>query len=246
MEIPAFLQHGVPRDVRFTAGGRALYIAAVAMLVASVAAGVVLNARGVQEADERRLLTESGVRADAVVLRLWRASGEQKQPWVAYRFTVGERGYGGQAKISLTKWRGLQVGAVLPIRYVPERLDLNAPADTERRALPLWVPFLAATPLALGGLTILFVIRADRQLLANGRPAAAVVTQHHKHSSSHGGTHRSMTYEFRVLSGAAATGKSSTSKNAPAIGSVIYVVYDPERPRRNKPYPFQLVRANVE
>jgi hypothetical protein len=49
-------------------------------------------------------------------------------------------------------------------------------------------------------------------------------------------------YEFPILSGAIAEGKSGPCKNPPVIGSTIPVVYDPENPRRNAPYPFALVR----
>jgi hypothetical protein len=236
----------VPRDVRLTGAGRFVYIVAVMLLVSSVVAVVVLRARGVQENDERQLLIEHGAAVDAHIDRLWRTSNEQKQPWVAYRFTVGEHDYQGQARVSLVKWRTLAVGAVLPVQYVPERPELSAPAGMERRALPLWVPYLAATPLVLGGLVCLYVVRRERQLLENGRPAAAIVTGQHKHRSSEGGTHRSITYEFRLLSGAPGKGRSSTSSKPPAVGSTICVVYDPDRPRRSKPYPFGFVRASVE
>jgi hypothetical protein len=52
-----------------------------------------------------------------------------------------------------------------------------------------------------------------------------------------------MTYDFALLNGAVASGRSQTSSKPPAIGSVICVVYDPDRPSRNLAYPFQLVRA---
>jgi hypothetical protein len=246
LRMPAGLNRGVPRDVRLTAGGKFVYIAAVALLVASLAAVLVLRVRGVQENEERQLLIEHGAVADAQIVRLWRGSNEQNRPSVAYRFTVDGREYQGQARVSLTKWRALKVDEVLPVRYVPDRPDLSAPDGIDRQALPLWVPYLAGTPLAIGGLVCLFVVRTERRLLENGRPATAVVTGHRKHRSSEGGTHRSMTYEFRLPSGAAAKGKSSTSSKPPAIGSSIWVVYDPDRPRRSKPYPFQLVRASVE
>jgi hypothetical protein len=246
LRMPPGLNRGVPRDVRLTAGGKFVYIVAAALLVASVVAVVVLRVRGVQESDERQLLIERGAGVDAHIVRLWRASNEQKQPWLAYRFMVDGREYQGQTQVSLTQWRTLAVGAVLPVRYVPERPELSAPAGMERRALPLWVPYLAATPLVLGGLVCFYVVRRERQLLENGRPAAAIVTGHRKHRSSEGGTHRSITYEFRLLSGAPGKGRSSTSSKPPAIGSTICVVYDPDRPRRSQPYPFQFVRASVE
>jgi hypothetical protein len=244
--MPRGLDRGVPRDVRLTAGGKFVYLFAVALLVASVAAGVVLRVRGVQEEGDRQLLIDRGVVVDGEIVRLWRAPSKEKQPYVAYRFVVDGHDLNGQSRMPLVTWRTLEVGAVLPVRYVPGRPDLSVPAGMERRALPLWVPFLAATPLVLGGLACLFVVRIERQLLENGRPAAAVVTGLRKHRSSEGGTHRSITYEFRQLSGATASGRSSTSSKPPAVGSVICVVYDPDRPRRNKPYPFQLVRASVE
>jgi hypothetical protein len=48
-----------------------------------------------------------------------------------------------------------------------------------------------------------------------------------------------------VLAGTIATGKAAAGKSA-AIGTTISVVYDPERPARNRPYPFSLVTLNRE
>jgi hypothetical protein len=49
-------------------------------------------------------------------------------------------------------------------------------------------------------------------------------------------------YECLVLSGATSTGKAGTSSKPPAIGTVITVVYDPDRPARSQVYPVSLVR----
>jgi Protein of unknown function (DUF3592) len=245
--VPPGLNRGVPREVRLTTGGRVVYVAAVALLIAAVVAGLALNARGLREQNERRMLAESHAGADAEVVRLWRASNDrQKQPWVSYRFTVEGRAYEGQSRISLPTWQSLQVGGVLAVRYAPERPDVSRPAEIVGRALPLWVPYLAATPLVLGGLVCLFLVRAERWLLTNGRPAPAVVTRHRLHHSGHGGRRRTIAYDFPLLSGAVASGQSGSPRTTPAVGSVICVVYDPEHPRRSKPYPFQLVRASIE
>ena len=80
---------------------------------------------------------------------------------------------------------------------------------------------------------------------ARGGPRRAVVTAVRKHKGSHGETHREMVYEFPVLAGTIATGKAAASKTA-AVGTRISVVYDPERPKRNRPYPFSLVTLNRE
>ena len=244
--LPRGLAQGVPRDVRLTAAGRLVYLGAVLLLATSVFAGILIYERGVQERDDRRALAETGVDTDARVVRLWRDSDTKKQAWAAYRFTAGGRDYQGQVRMPVTTWRTLAVGAVLPVRYVPGHPDLNVPSGTDRRALPLWVPYAAATPLAIAGLLCLFAVRIERELLANGRPTPAVVTGLRQRRSSEGGTHRSIAYDFSLLSGAQASGKASVSSKPPAIGTVICVVYDPERPKRSKPYPFQLVSASVE
>jgi Protein of unknown function (DUF3592) len=111
--------------------------------------------------------------------------------------------------------------------------------------LPLWLPPLITVALAGFGWVCLLPLRAERQLLMEGRPAPAVVLSHHKHHSSHGGTHRSMTYEFPLMTGAVVTGKYATSGKPPAIGSVICVLYDPDRPKRSVPYPLKLVRPGI-
>ncbi len=92
------------------------------------------------------------------------------------------------------------------------------------------------------GLLCLFAIQKQRRLLTDGRAAPAIVTAHHRHHSGHGGTHRSLTYEFPLLNGATATGRSQTSSKPPAVGSVICVIYDPDRPTRSMAYPFSLVQ----
>jgi hypothetical protein len=51
-----------------------------------------------------------------------------------------------------------------------------------------------------------------------------------------------MRYEFSVLSGAVVSGRRSSSSKPPEIGSTIWVLYDPERPKLNRPYPLSLVR----
>jgi hypothetical protein len=77
----------------------------------------------------------------------------------------------------------------------------------------------------------------------DGRAAAAVVTAIVNHATSHGGNQRSIKYTFPLLSGAIAKGKSDAPRKPPAIGSVICIVYDPDRPQRSRSYPFPFVRT---
>jgi hypothetical protein len=107
--------------------------------------------------------------------------------------------------------------------------------------MPLWLPFLVAAGVAaLGGLCLRELHR-QRRLLTEGRAAPAVVTKHTDTKDSHGGKHKTITYDFPLLNGAMRTGTSGTSSKPPAVGSVICVVYDPDVPTRNKVYPLSLV-----
>jgi hypothetical protein len=70
-----------------------------------------------------------------------------------------------------------------------------------------------------------------------------MVTTVLNHPTTHGGSHRTISYAFPLLSGAMATGKSDSTRKAPETGAVLCIVYDPDRPRRSQPYPIPFVRA---
>ena len=80
------------------------------------------------------------------------------------------------------------------------------------------------------------LLRKQMQLLTEGRPAPGIVTRHRRTKD---GT--IIRYEFALLNGATAKGRGQT-RRPPPIGSRICVLYDPENPRRNAPYPLYLVR----
>ena len=108
----------------------------------------------------------------------------------------------------------------------------------ERRALwpAFWIP--------AGGIAIVVVvialIRRQADLLAYGRPAVAVVTKVDKKRSDNG-TRWRVNYEWTLLSGAIRQGHYNTKKQPPVVGTVMPIVYDRERPLRNRRYPFPFV-----
>jgi hypothetical protein len=88
------------------------------------------------------------------------------------------------------------------------------------------------------------IVGRQRRLVSEGRAAPAIVVGHSKSHTSHGGAHRYITYDYRVLSGAVLHGRAMVDK-LPPLGSVICVVYDPDRPSRTIRYPTRLVRPAV-
>jgi hypothetical protein len=196
-----------------------------------------------RQSEQRDQLARAGVVASAEVTRLWRSSDDSKQPWVAYRFEVDGVNHQGRTKVRLVRWRALQTGARIDVRYLPDHPDTSVIAGSQPDVVPIFVPFLLAALMSTGGVLILYAVNCERRLLMEGRAAAAIVTDVRTHKTSHGGTSRSMKYTFQLLSGALAKGKSDAPRKLPAPGSVVCIVYDPDRPRRSRRYPFQFVKT---
>ena len=229
-----------PRPVQLTAGGRALVIVAALLFVGSVGGGLMLFREAREQAGTERALVDHGVVTAGEVTRLWPSGDDFRR--VRYRFVVDGRAYESTGRVSAARRRTFKIGSAIEVRYVtgePQKNDLGGTSDP---SLPIWLPFLVSTAAASMGLLCLFGIQKQRRLLTDGRAAPAIVTSYHRHHTSHGGSHRSLTYEFPLLNGSVATGRSQTSSKAPAVGSVICVIYDPDRPARSMAYPFSLVQ----
>ena len=236
---PRPLMQSRPRDVTLTGAGRALVTIAMLLLAAAVGVGLAMHGEAQRQASNRRALVEDGVFATSEVTRLWSSGDDRRR--VEYRFVVDGRPYSARARVSAERRRTLQVGSPLPVRYVPADPRLNDLGGTPRGGLPVWLSVVTAGGIGGAGLLCLLVIARQRRLLTDGHVAPAIVTAHHRQRSQHG-THRSLTFQFPLLSGRVASGKSGTSSKPPDVGSVICVVYDPDRPSRNRVYPLALVK----
>jgi hypothetical protein len=238
---PDGLDRSLPREVRLTAAGRALVVASAALCIGAVAAGVGLAARAGRQAEELRLLQRNGASTAGEVTRLWRGEGEsRRRRFMAYRFTVDGRAYERHVRLGLSAWSALRVGSEVPLRYLPSNPALHYRLGAEPRPESPLLAFAAGGALALCGGLVLLPLRAQRRLLAEGRAAQGFVTRHRRtqHVHHHGTVFH---FAFEVLSGATVHGKAGPGTKTPAVGSAICVLYDPDDPRRNAPYPFALV-----
>jgi hypothetical protein len=212
---------------------------AALLFAGAVVAFVLLSLEAGREADARRALVEEGVTIAGEVTRLWTSGDDRRR--VNYQFIADGRPYDGRTRVSTERRRTLNVGSQVTVRYVPRDPTINDLGGVPGSGMPLVLPYAIASLLAAGGAICLVVIRRQRRLLADGRAAPALVTGHVRHRTSHGGTHRAIAYDFPLLSGGVASGRSNTTRKPPAIGSVICVIYDPELPQRNSIYPMSLV-----
>jgi hypothetical protein len=237
---PAELERGRPRGVVLTRGGKILVVIAVLLVAGGLAAGIGLGLSVSRDRRDALLLAQQGETADAVVTRAWRSRDKEHEPRISYRFDIDGSAYSRETKVPLRFWSGLKPGSHIAVRYASSRPDLNHPADLEFSRTPAALPWVVFFAIAVWGPVALLPIRQQRRLLAEGRAALAIVTRHSgmKHGQHGQKLGMKYDYDFRLLSGAAASGSAGPVKEPPAVGARIAVLYDPDKPRRNAPYPF--------
>jgi hypothetical protein len=244
--LPWELQGSAPRSVRLTGGGRALVVLVWLLTAGAFSAGAALYAEAQRQWNAVQDIDRRGVPVPAVVDRVWRKNDDGKPAFAAFHFDANGTRIDGQSRMQISVWRELRAGSTVRVRYLPEN-PRRWVVDGARRGgrLPFWVAPLVSAALAAAAFLCAAVVRWQRTLLSEGRPARATVTAVKKHHGSHGEAHTVMAYEFQRFDGGTTTGKAAVSKPGP-VGTKISIVYDSERPKRNRPYPFSLVTVDRE
>ena len=232
---PGSLGYSSLRPVCLTRQGKALIGVGVILAIGGVVLGLVLTRVSRRQTEERRLIRTEGLAADATVTRAWIADSKDRQQWIAYSFDYGGRSYTHEVETPGKIWAGLKTGSMIQVRLVPSRPSISHPIAWEAQALPLWLACLLAGTIAALSPLPLIPVRRQARLLTEGRPAPCRVTAVKKADKF-----LVVHYEFRLLNGIVAKGKSHANK-APAVDAPLCVLYDPENPRRNALYPFSLV-----
>lgn len=241
---PPGLARSAPRDVRLTGGGRALIALAWLLTMGAIAAGVLLHREARRQWDAARALEQHGAIATAVVDRVWRKTGDGKPAFAAFHFDAAGTRVAAETRMQLAAWRHLRAGSTVTVRYLPENPQRWMLDGARIRRLPFWVAYLVPAALALIALPCAGLVRRQRSLLAEGRVVPAVVAAVRKHHGTDGASHRAITYEFPLLGGGVGTGKAAAPKDV-HVGTTICVVYHPDRPSRNQPFPFSLVTPDA-
>jgi hypothetical protein len=214
-----------------------LLVAAVGVLAGGIALGYAIRNRSIEQSETRQILQEQGTEIDATVTRLWRSGGKSKTPRVGYQFQTDGKVIRGDAPISRKLWESLSEGSRVRVRYLPADPILNRPAESPLRPPPIWLSW--AIPAGAGVISLLmgYSLRRQRRLLEDGRVAVGTVT---KVSTIKGS--KLIQYEFVLPGGSRESGKGGAKRGAEEVGSEVTVIYDPENPKHNGPYPFELVR----
>ena len=237
---PPGLSRSAPRDVRLTPSGRVLTVVAWLLATSSVPIGALLYREARREFEASATFARESVSTAGVVDRLWRKKGDGNPAFAAIHFDAADARISGEVRMRTSLWREQRVGAPIAVRYLPgnpQRWELEADPDD---GMPIWVAYVVSAAIAILSLVCGALVRRQRTLLSNGRAAPGRITSLRKHHGSHGKSHHEIAYEFPLLGGGMAKGRATASKAA-AVGGTICVVYDPDRPGRNQPYPFSLV-----
>ncbi|MBS1830141.1 MAG: hypothetical protein JST93_32875 [Acidobacteria bacterium] len=238
---PAGVRKSHPRDVTYTKAGWVVWGAFWLCLAGGFAALVGLGAKADREAGQARLLQTEGVETAGWITRLWRGSGDSKQPWVAYEFEVAGQKYTGRSKVRLSAWRMLQLGGEWRIRYARSNPRIHHPAHIAPSQTPIFVPYLVGGLCLAIALVPAALLRSQRHLLAEGRLAPGIVTEVKNKHSQHGQRYVT-TFEFPLLSGGVGKGHTIPEKQNHFVGQRVCVVYLPDEPSKNAIYPVGLVK----
>ena len=232
---PAELSRAMPREVRMAGSGIFLAVVAVVLLVAAIPVVMFLRNQETRRAAQAESLREAGVEVQAEVTRLWH-SGKESRPMVSYEFAFEGRRYGKQSSVPRGVWSGLYVGGPLRIRFLPANPAINRPVDRVDGSAPAWMPPAFGAGLAAVGALFLVLLRRQAQLLAEGVPAAGVVTKCYRVK---GGW--SARYQFRTQDGSVRKGACKVRRPM-ENGETVCVLYVPENRRLNGVYPLNMYR----
>ena len=237
------LSGSVPRDVRLTGGGVALAVLALVLAVLSVAAAIGMSIAHVRAEDARQLRAREGAVATAEVVDVRIPRGDHPRHSITYQFEVDGRRYEGTATLGERDGRALAQGAALPIGFVRSRPAISWIPGHEPWGVAVWAIPLVSLGLLMAAGGVTWALRREWVLLSDGRLAQGRILSSEKvHRGAHGGgTKNRIRYEFVTMSGSRQTGIFEATKNPPAVGALMPVVYHRDRPSWNKAYPLQLV-----
>lgn len=238
-KAPVELTVSTPREVKLAGGGIALGVLAGALFLGAIATAVFLSRVAARQADEAQELRASGVVVQGTVTRHWRTGGKDSKHRIEYELQYGGTVYRGSSNAPRGIWTRLTVGSPIDVRLVPGKPERSHPAEWDVNVLPAWLPPGLAAFLVALAVFLIWIIRRQIQLLSEGRPAPAVVVGHRR--AEHG--KKALKYEFALMEGGIGKGSGHPSRKPLAVGSVICVVYDRDNPRRNSPYPMEMVRV---
>jgi hypothetical protein len=239
-QSPVELQSSRPRESSLTWAGRIIAGLAAALFLGGTFAGLFLYTKSARDRENRERIVHSGTDTEARILRSWTSGHDPVRYWVEYGFSAGGQAWTGRFMTKRGSWLDLQKTGTLKIRYLPADPQRHLILGYETKLLPSWVSILVAAALFFAAWLLTRILALQRHLLAEGRPAPAIVTRIALSRQKHG--QKVAHYIFMNLEGKLTEGKTGPQKKPPAVGSLLNVIYEPDREDHNRIYPLPFVK----
>jgi hypothetical protein len=238
--LPPELNRAVPRPVRLTVTGKIVAAAAILSVLEAFVFGAWLYRIGQRQQQEASEFRRMAVKTTGRITKFHR--GGKGRLRYHYQFEAEGKSYAGSFS---TSRRAYAIGEPIEVNYLPGRPESNWATGHQVTGVPPYLgPIVAAMSLAVAAILGLS-LRSQRRLLEEGRAAIATVLRVEPIRLK--GVRYRVHYEFPLLSGARQTGRFDLPRDpAPAPGTPIVVIYDPDNPRRQRRYPFPLVRVSQD
>lgn len=233
---PAELSRARPREVRITATGILATVFAIILIAVTIPLFLFMRNESDRAISHTRELRQRGSVATGEVTRL-STEGRHSDHIVEYAFSANGVRYHGESNVPDSLWKQVQMAGMIPIRYLPDAPGLNHPADWDETSPPQWLCYAVPVIVAFSAAFLYFSLRRQAGLLAEGIPAAGVVTNCRRVKGGY-----MARYAFRMQGGENAAGRSKVRRRY-EIGQPVTIVYHPEKTSRNRIYPFDSYRV---
>ena len=243
--LPAALQKATPRNVEVNALGGMVMLIAAMLVGIGMWGGIVLNRRAETAGRHVSLFASARIVTAGDVIQLRRRGGDDDDRVTAYyRYAARGRELTGQTTLRRDERDKYQVGLPVGVWYLPTEPEASWLDGYAPRPEPFWPATVVPLGCGVSGMALILAVRRQSNLLANGRPAMAIVTKVEKKKTDKGTCWR-VHYEWTTMSGATRRGKyNHEKKQMPAVGSLIPIVYDRDDTFRHGRYPMSFVRVN--
>jgi hypothetical protein len=243
--LPPALLQSTPRRVTVNTLGGMLMLIASGLVVIGIWGGIELT-RSAETANRHVSLygSERIVTAGEVTQLRRRGGDDDHRITAYYRYMARGRVLTGQTTLRRADHVQYEVGSQVAVWYLATEPEANWLDGYSPRPEVSWPGTVVPLACGVSAMALLFAVRRQSKLLTDGRPAMATITKVEKKGSDHGTTWL-VHYSWTTISGATRTGKYHYEKKpAPAVGTMIPVVYDRDDTFRHGRYPMSFVRIN--
>jgi hypothetical protein len=229
-----------PRRIELTGKGITLVIVTVVIIAIALTYACFVAAESARQFQIRTALRSAGNETTGQITEL-RNPFHALLEYVDYTFNADGKTYTGEAIVPLEDYHTIESASSLPIRYLPENPALNHPADWEWSPIQEIWGFTALVLIAVSSISFVpSQLSFERRLAAEGLATFGLVTK--CRVSGRYGEFITLRYEFRTQDGNLVQGRGSF-KTQQEVGAKVPILYLPQKPKMNAPYPLSTWRV---